>query len=378
MSVTKLIPFSILTLSVLAPTSTAQKIDYATQVRPILESRCYRCHGEEEQEADLRLDKRQFVFGPGAVEVIVPGDAEKSELYYRVSLPIDDPDVMPSEGDTLTEQQVAVLKQWILEGAEWPEQDHVAEAEPEAEPKRASLDLPALDDAAISARDAVLAKLSKIGASAGAIAADTPAVEVNASLLGKKFGDEQMAMLAGLENSLVWLNLARSGVTDRGLAAVGSMSHLRRLDLSRTAISDSGLAAIGKLAHLDYLNLYGTKVTDEGLAHLRGMKSLQKVFLWGTKVTPDGAKALAAALPEATIDTGGYADVIAQVSNAQKPANDMCPLTDKKVDPAYVLRSEGTVVGFCCEKCRAKFAADPAEYADKVKASIKPADGDKK
>lgn len=95
---------------------------YATQIAPILEANCYSCHGEKKQKGKLRLDSRAEAFkGDRATWLIIPGNAEESELLKRVVLPADDFDIMPAEGDPLNPEQIAQLRAWIDAGAEWPE-----------------------------------------------------------------------------------------------------------------------------------------------------------------------------------------------------------------------------------------------------------------
>ncbi len=88
-------------------------------IRPILAEKCYACHGPDSgtRKADLRLDTEA-----GSHEsVIVPGDAESSEVISRVSS--DDPDQrMPppsSKKSPLTPQQVELLRKWINAGGKY-------------------------------------------------------------------------------------------------------------------------------------------------------------------------------------------------------------------------------------------------------------------
>jgi YHS domain-containing protein len=43
-------------------------------------------------------------------------------------------------------------------------------------------------------------------------------------------------------------------------------------------------------------------------------------------------------------------------------------VTDAEIDVAQFVEHEGRRVAFCCEKCKAKFVADPAKFADKLPA----------
>jgi hypothetical protein len=105
-------------------TSAAPPIDFNRDIRPILSDKCFKCHGFDDQarQAGLRLDKRDSAIKPlesGSV-AIVPKSSGNSELYVRVSS--SDPDVKmppPDSGKKLTASEIAKLKQWIDEGAEY-------------------------------------------------------------------------------------------------------------------------------------------------------------------------------------------------------------------------------------------------------------------
>ena len=104
----------------------AAEIDYNWHVRPILSENCFKCHGPDPsaRKAKLRLDVAEAATAelpesPGKF-AIVPRHAERSELVRRIKS--QDPDVrMPPESThkTLTAQQVAILAQWIDNGAEY-------------------------------------------------------------------------------------------------------------------------------------------------------------------------------------------------------------------------------------------------------------------
>ena len=104
-----------------------EKVNYLTQVKPILEAFCYECHGEDRsrREADLRLDIKEEAFKDlGGFPNIAPGDPADSELYIRVSSEFLEMRMPPYEAGTeLTEEQIETIRLWILQGAEWPEDD---------------------------------------------------------------------------------------------------------------------------------------------------------------------------------------------------------------------------------------------------------------
>ncbi len=106
----------------LASVSMAAEIDFVTDVRPIFQKHCYRCHGPEKQKSGFRLDVKAAAFqgGEGYGPAIVPGNAEASPLIEFVGDPDADPP-MPPEGPRLSRREVATLRRWIEQGAVWPD-----------------------------------------------------------------------------------------------------------------------------------------------------------------------------------------------------------------------------------------------------------------
>ena len=97
-----------------------QTVDFASQVWPIVEERCVSCHGPVDQFNDLRMDSAEALLKGGrGGAIIVPGKPEESTMFTRVNLPPDDLDLMPAEGDPLTEEEVEILRQWIAQGADF-------------------------------------------------------------------------------------------------------------------------------------------------------------------------------------------------------------------------------------------------------------------
>jgi hypothetical protein len=110
-------------LLLLPRSSQAKDIDFTRDIAPILEERCWYCHGEEEQESGLRLDRRANMLrgGDSGSAAIVPGKPEKSYLIDVVNHL--DPEVkMPPDEDKIPSEEIELLTRWIKEGAAWPGQ----------------------------------------------------------------------------------------------------------------------------------------------------------------------------------------------------------------------------------------------------------------
>jgi hypothetical protein len=110
----------VLALALFAPQAAiaADKVDFARDIRPILSNACFKCHGPAVQKAKLRLDTRD---GATKKNAIVPGKPAESAILERICDPDNDTRMPPADaGERLTAAQIAKLKAWIEEGAEYP------------------------------------------------------------------------------------------------------------------------------------------------------------------------------------------------------------------------------------------------------------------
>ena len=100
----------------------ASKHPFFTEVDPLLQEHCIRCHGRA-NKGGLRLDSHAAAIagGDSGWAAVVPGDPDDSELVLR--LQSDDPDTrMPPEGEGLDRKSIESITKWIRDGAEWPRQ----------------------------------------------------------------------------------------------------------------------------------------------------------------------------------------------------------------------------------------------------------------
>ena len=106
-----------------SPTGPA-KVDFNRDIRPLLSEHCYACHGPDEakRKAGLRLDLEEGAFKElkSGGRALVAGDLVKSTLVARIAS-ADPEEVMPppKHNKPLKPEQVALLKQWVQEGAAW-------------------------------------------------------------------------------------------------------------------------------------------------------------------------------------------------------------------------------------------------------------------
>ena len=102
--------------------------DYLQDVKPLLASRCFDCHGALKQEAKLRVDTAQSMID---AEMIIPGKPDDSELIYRITTTEPEERMPPEhEGAMFLENEVNIIREWIANGAPVPEGE-----KPEADPQ---------------------------------------------------------------------------------------------------------------------------------------------------------------------------------------------------------------------------------------------------
>jgi hypothetical protein len=108
-------------------------VEFSRDIQPILNQNCVACHGGVRQKNGVSFIFREEALGRGKSgrRTIVPGDPDASELIARVTS--KDPETrMPYHGPPLQPQQIALLRQWIKEGAKW--QDYWAFIPPKPQP----------------------------------------------------------------------------------------------------------------------------------------------------------------------------------------------------------------------------------------------------
>lgn len=107
------------------PSKTAQarvaKVNFTTDIKPILENHCYACHSAAKASGKLRLDVEQAALQGGiSGAAIIPGNGNASLLIQRL-LGLNNQARMPFGGSPLSKTQIDLLKRWIDQGAVWNE-----------------------------------------------------------------------------------------------------------------------------------------------------------------------------------------------------------------------------------------------------------------
>jgi hypothetical protein len=99
-------------------------------VLPILEKSCLQCHGEALQMANLDMrDLNAMLKGGDKGSALIPGNAAESLMYKRIT-GAEEPKMPMAPMAPLTASEIAVLKNWIDQGAHWGEAAEEVSATP--------------------------------------------------------------------------------------------------------------------------------------------------------------------------------------------------------------------------------------------------------
>ena len=104
----------------LAAGASAGEVSFNREVRPLLNEHCVKCHGGVKEAGGMNLQFREEALkeGESGEIAIVPGKPEASAMIDRLTTD-DKSERMPKKQPPLKPGQIAVLKQWIAEGARW-------------------------------------------------------------------------------------------------------------------------------------------------------------------------------------------------------------------------------------------------------------------
>jgi mono/diheme cytochrome c family protein len=97
---------------------------YTSQVKPIFQANCFRCHGGFNHRGGLNLETRAGMLKGGKDgPVLVPGDPAKSLLVrlIRHEGPPNDAKPMPPKSPRLSDADIATVTRWIQAGAIMPD-----------------------------------------------------------------------------------------------------------------------------------------------------------------------------------------------------------------------------------------------------------------
>lgn len=284
---------------------------YADLVEPILEAKCMGCHNSSKAKGELVMETKELLLKGGKNGKL--WDTTKADLglmMRRIHLPEEEKEHMPPAGKPqLTDEEAAVLYEWIREGAVFDKQ---------------VIDLPVTDTLRIlaskvlkqssdevydfaAADEKQITKLSNNNRVITPLAMGLPALVVN--FYNKPFyNSKQLEELQPLNTQIVELNLDNMPVKDEDIKTIAQFKNLRRLNLDFTLITGNTLQELSGLQFLKSLSLSGTPVMPAQLTALTSLPKLRAVYLWNTGVEKKDIQPLEEKNKNITYQTGFKGD----------------------------------------------------------------------
>ena len=286
-------------------------VNFRTQVLPILSKQCIDCHRAPYKDTagkianpkgGLRLDGVGSIMKGGTDgAAVVAGDPDKSSIYQRILLPPDHEDVMPpkGKGKLLNFDESELIKQWIIEGADFGGWIGAADGGGAVAAKKPATKAPdPLTAGAGPAPAAAQEAIRKLGALVTPVTADSPLLRVEWVSGASMVTDKEVTALVQIGGNISELDLSDTKITDEALTTIGKFPRLSWLNLNNTAVTDAGITHLKGLTNLSYLNLHSTNVSDTALPSLTPLRKLRQVYLWKTRVTPANATKFAKSIPD--------------------------------------------------------------------------------
>lgn len=288
---------------------------YSNVIQPLLQTKCYSCHGEKKQKNNLRLDGPEWILKGGKHGTVINANPGESKLLKRLLLPLDDDDHMPpKQKPQFTEKEIALIHWWIDEGADFNKKVKELKQPELIKPILLALQSDHVEKKAIpiiptepveKADENLLQPLIDKGVIIIPVAQNSNYLMAN-FVASNNITDENIKSLLSVKKQLVWLKLNDTGISDSSLSVIGQCTNLTILQLNNTKITDKGLDLLKNLEKLQSLSLTGTKVTEKGVIQLQSIKGLQSIYLYQTLVNKNDWSVLKKVFPKTEIDSGGY------------------------------------------------------------------------
>jgi hypothetical protein len=222
----------------------------------------------------------------------------------------------PKEKPQLTNNEIALLKWWIDNGADFkkkfrdlPQPENIKtilvslqKGESGAGQIKAS-DIPTEEVSAVDNK--VLKKFTDAGITVFPVAQHTNYLSAN-FINAQSMGKDVLDLIKSIEKQLLWLKLENNKVNDHTLTAIKDCKNLTRLNLNNTQVTDAGLASLKDLDQLESLSLVGTKITAKGINQLKRLKNLKFLYVYQTGIGKADLASIKKLLPKVSLDTGNY------------------------------------------------------------------------
>jgi uncharacterized membrane protein/mono/diheme cytochrome c family protein len=264
---------------------------YGARIQPIFTARCVSCHGSNKYKGKLRLDSyRALMRGGKDGPVIQIGNTQGSDLFRRIRLPAGHDDFMPKGKKPLSADQVKAIELWIAAGASDKLAVDAIKNAPSGSAVQAAVNFEEIDPAAVAKlRSAIGAAVSKLQTQFPNVldydSRDSADLRLNASILGRMFGDRDLEAFAPIAEHIIVADFSRTAITNHSAAAVAAMKRLRVLRVMDTRLTDAAFLHFETLNQLESLDVYGTPITPAVLPAIGRLPKLAHFYAGRTAIS---------------------------------------------------------------------------------------------
>jgi len=290
---------------------------YSDIIQPILQEKCYSCHGPRKQKGKLRLDGKDNILRGGKDGKVILGELnEQPEMLRRILLPPDDEDHMPpKEKGQLSDRQVMLIRWWLEKGADFnvrardlPQNDTIKKLltslEETTSEKIQETEIKPFENVP-PAPESIIDSLKMAGVTVLPLAFSINALEVSMINITHS-SDTVWSQISRLCEQVYILDASGPFTVNEDIRYITKLIHLHKLNLANASITDSFILRLDSLQELSYLNIIGTKISDKSIEGLATLKNLKQLYIYRTNINPNNLEKIKQQLPGVKIDTGGY------------------------------------------------------------------------
>lgn len=287
---------------------------FAHIIQPILSAKCVSCHNPGKQQGDLVLNSPEaIVKGGKSGNTLVPGDIDKSELIYRVSLDPGNTKFMPANNQPpLTTVEMGLLKWWVASGADFNK--NISESKLDEKTKYLLAFYLGFDEEnnkeivlpeVAPADSNVVKQLKEKKLIVRKLTAQSNLLDISFVMMRQSSPEQKKAalqLLLLIKEQVYRLDVSNCALTAEEIKMIADLSNLNKLEIQKNNLTDEAVAPLKTLQQLTSLNIGQNDLTSKSAAVFQQMAALQKINLWQTEFTEDGVKQLQDAMKGIVVD----------------------------------------------------------------------------
>jgi hypothetical protein len=101
----------------------AAKLSFRDTIKPVLREKCAHCHNRKTLPDKVSFESKKLAFNKtkAGQPIIVPGKPDESLMVIALESSVFHEKAMPLVGPRPNVDEIALIRRWIAEGAEWPD-----------------------------------------------------------------------------------------------------------------------------------------------------------------------------------------------------------------------------------------------------------------